>query len=654
MFLRLTAYSLALALVAGVANAARAPATNRLAAVARAPAAPRDLAVNRNALPIAFDFCVNNQSGSASDSNSGADCTTNALLTIQGAVDKEGVVAGATVLVKAGTYNERVTIAKSGSVGNPITIIGECANSAATCNSTDDWLTTVKGSLDVSGSWTLCVDATCGAGFTGAGVYRKSLGYKPHNIVDADRQIFLILQRYMDGETIPNSYGGDVTGSELLQQATGATRNLTVPWDGSTDNVTVSMWDGVEALCGYKADGFTYCRYKNKDDVSAKTLRASPGAAWDQAPSHATFLLNGADYIVLKNLDIQHSQYVVALKGGANHNIIEYNKLTGGTHRVRFYGDASNNQVRNSTISARYLGAEIYGDALFEWESATDRLAQYHVYETEKFPVAETDGRASAVHAWSAGIGDIDANEISHNIILRGDKALRIDDGTNTKFHNNQVRYFWAEGIYIPSSHGRLDVYDNELFSCGQYCIRHDNGTSSSATGPTYYYRNKIYSNASDSTHPMTWLASSGDTYSPEVWFYHNSVSQGFDCIQGGTENAPNTYVINNFFSCTPITDVTWTPAVRAYNWIADGGWTTTCNGAAQSCNKTGSGELWSDTPAPDFILPTSNNGSSAIDGGINLSATFTLGGTNYSALPGMSPGYFLGSAPDAGCCERQ
>jgi hypothetical protein len=58
---------------------------------------------------------------------------------------------------------------------------------------------------------------------------------------------------------------------------------------------------------------------------------------------------------------------------------------------------------------------------------------------------------------------------------------------------------------------------------------------------------------------------------------------------------------------------------------------------------------IWGLTSIPDFSLSV---GSSAIDAGIDLSQSFTVEGTTYPALPGMTGGYYQGSAPDIGAYE--
>jgi len=53
----------------------------------------------------------------------------------------------------------------------------------------------------------------------------------------------------------------------------------------------------------------------------------------------------------------------------------------------------------------------------------------------------------------------------------------------------------------------------------------------------------------------------------------------------------------------------------------------------------------------PDFLLPA---GSSSRNAGIDLSKRFTIDGTTYDPLPGMTPGYFSGSRPDLGALQSR
>src|SRR3990167_5375589 len=58
---------------------------------------------------------------------------------------------------------------------------------------------------------------------------------------------------------------------------------------------------------------------------------------------------------------------------------------------------------------------------------------------------------------------------------------------------------------------------------------------------------------------------------------------------------------------------------------------------------------VWGTATIPDFTLTA---GSPAINAGVDLSRPFTVDGVSYNVLPGMSAGYFSGSAPDIGAYE--
>lgn len=51
----------------------------------------------------------------------------------------------------------------------------------------------------------------------------------------------------------------------------------------------------------------------------------------------------------------------------------------------------------------------------------------------------------------------------------------------------------------------------------------------------------------------------------------------------------------------------------------------------------------------PDFVLPADHP---AREAGIDLSKPQTIGDTNHPALPGMTPGYFSGDAPNIGATQ--
>ena len=59
---------------------------------------------------------------------------------------------------------------------------------------------------------------------------------------------------------------------------------------------------------------------------------------------------------------------------------------------------------------------------------------------------------------------------------------------------------------------------------------------------------------------------------------------------------------------------------------------------------------FWDQSSLPDF--EDLSHDSRVVEGGIDLSLPFTIAGATYPALPGMTPGYFTGRAPNMGAVQ--
>ena len=179
-----------------------------------------------------------------------------------------------------------------------------------------------------------------------------------------------------------------------------------------------------------------------------------------------------------------------------------------------------------------------------------------------------------------------------------------------------------------------------------------------------FHYRNRFYEpeGIGESIY-VHWLDDKWypETEHPEIWLYHNSFAGGqramspsnFSVKGGGLQR---TRMLNNIFSSPVFFYASETfigsPAMIElcdYNWI--GGklhhgkpaWFGEHNTVAEGKH------MWPPGNLPSFTLTAH---SPACGKGLDLSKPFMLGGKIHDPLPGMKPGYFLGSTPDCGALQ--
>jgi len=162
-----------------------------------------------------------------------------------------------------------------------------------------------------------------------------------------------------------------------------------------------------------------------------------------------------------------------------------------------------------------------------------------------------------------------------------------------------------------------------------------------------YVYRNLIYA-PSDNLYSenLGIYFHLGTTL--RLFLYHNSVSAFQATALGSTQQElglGNVFYVNNILSAPTFGGVTGTAAYPHfdYNWVG-GDVTLESYMGPHNVLKPGT-LLWTAGDTQLLVGP----GNSAHEAGLDLSAPFTLDGQSVPALPGMSPGYFSGSAPDLG-----
>ncbi len=568
----------------------------------------------------AATYCVD---PTGNNTNSGI--SPNCWPTVQKAANT--AVAGDTVNINAGTYHERVVMQNSGTNGAPITFQGAS-------NTT----TIIDGSDAISGTWTS----------EGNGIYSiplSSIGYEPWSLYDNGRVIWKIADQYFTG--CGGSGCHTFTDPGLNGLGTLGISTSTSVTDGST---TALFWDGIEAYFG--TDGTkVYVRYRDGSNPATKNLRSAPGPTCRGCNPNpaATLLIGDKSYISIRNMQIGggHYELVIAGSTGAVGNVIDGNNIYGGAYRLYIIGNVSATVVKNNNFEMKAVGTEIFGSTLwrsFDPATPSASAANIHLYYQNKHTVGETDGYDADIFIWSGGgTGPADTDIGPNNTFYRGGAGVEFAGGdVRTKVHNNNIRWHFGQNIYLVGNSPNLEIYNNLITEGGQYNIRFDNGTSFS--GPYYVYRNKFW-RPFDSGHNFATFSASSD-FNPTVWFYHNSISGGNECLTAVNGTLQQYHIINNVLSCIRLYDSSFQLQDFQYNWVPNAGLDGNTPVAGDysgigTGHQTGA-RLWTNGTLPNFVLPT---GSSAIDHGIDLSQS-------PFSLPGMPSGYFSGAGPDMGAIE--
>lgn len=507
-------------------------------------------------------------------------------LTIQHAADS--VLCGDVVNVAAGTYNERVLVDNSCTVGNGITFQGAAA------------ATTFIDGGDVHTGWSLY--SSCSS----VGVYRKSnatIGYTPQSAAWENKSIAWISDAKM---TAP-------AGLNALCTADG------------------TYWDGRVAMAG-QTGGFTYIRYRDGRSPNDSSVKLSPDDV-------GAFGLDGADYITIKNFTIRNSYNAVRIYNSATNNILEDNILQGGYQTVFLYTGTANNLVQNNDVSSNYIYADI-GHPEDSSYIAANVLNSMRVLG---------DIWGLGVVSWDTGADNrVTGNTMHHSLgglsmitTVSNNPALN----AGTEWDNNDISYCvdYCIDLSSNSSAANVEIHDNAVY---EYWVGMRIGTI--FHGPLYIYRNRFSGEIQGvNTSGDLTLSFFGATQpSTGIWIYHNSFAGADEAISVYDVILTNVHFVNNAFSSFDWKEGTPDSAASTYqyNWVGGVGASGTLFGGGSNNTVAAGTYLW-DLNAPLFDMPEA---SPARETGIDISTTW-LG---HAALPGFSPGYFAGSAPDAGAVQ--
>lgn len=536
---------------------------------------------------------------STSGNNSNPGSSTLPFRTIQKAADK--AIAGDSVIVRAGTYRERIEVKFSGTSGKYVTFQGELG-------------ATIDGG-DIFTGWVPAPEI-------GAGVFKKSgLPYEPRNMTWNDKYILQINSTAMK----------DGRGKLALAR--------------SSSN---PEWTGVEALFG-TLNGITYLRFRNKLDPNKENIRFSssfPGA----------FHLEGKSYVVVRGFTIKNHHNPIYIRGASNNNIIEKNTLVGGRASVYVMGEANQpalsparNQIRNNQITLNY----IYSDYGYFWKRTTTDIRIWRTFKE----LSTSDRTGISIN--NAG----DDNQIYGNHVYKHHDGIIHADSTGgtlhnrrLKIYNNYIHNMQDSGIEALDGGVGVQWYDNIIYETTSP-LR----VKVVKAGPLYIYKNRVANKTQKSFEGYP--AGEGFVASLEgqpntsgvVYFYHNSIVIGgvgldFTSTSPSTLGNPNFWFVNNIIS----SQILWgeqnfgTPKSHFdYNWgggTIKSGWIKTLHNVLAP-GRT----LWTDRANTNFLLTST---SPVRARGIDLSKSWIVDGKTHPALPGMKTGYFSGTKPDLGAIQ--
>lgn len=542
-------------------------------------------------------------------------------------------VAGDTVIVHQGAYNEAVTPSNSGSAGSPITFVGERGDNG-------EWLTIVDPSSEVG---TMTEDTS-----VGEGVYKISSSDK--FVLHYDGQLICKLSSTVMANT------GSKGGFAQLNYDVDAEVDC---GDDESDSlgVDIKYWDTVHALYGVK-DGYLYVRLKDRDDPNALSpkLRSAGSTAYG-------FNLSSRSYITVRDLHIRGAYIGVRLYGGG-YNTLEQNYISCCPYRVYMGSQTEHNVIRLNRITYNLYGGHEFG--AFD-DGVRDGSAPY-VYALRQYNYKLYHHVAGSVDFGVNVAGAGAGNEICNNEFYDGPiGGLYVAGAAGLDVYANRFCNFSSGAVAIYDGACNLQLHDN-LFSNAAHNVRPQN-LDVAGVRSIYIYRNRFYNPAYVSAggtirgvgnHFFFHFLTSGTSHSEDVrlYVYHNSFSGGYNAFSfNGNEYSrgglPNAQFINNVCSSynlfqgymSGFLTTAGMVGLFDYNWVR-----TTPSGVtwygAHNLGHSGA-YLWGLMEEPNWLLP---KGSDARENGLDLSSYVPIEGD--PELPGLDAGYFGGTAPDIGAVQ--
>lgn len=422
----------------------------------------------------------------------------------------------------------------------------------------------------------------------------------------------------------------------------------------------VYFWDGIDALYAYDSStGTTYLRFRGGENPNDSILSIS-------AENSKAVYINAKRYIKIQNLHFLGGEYGIYLLrvtyDGTDNIIIEDCKIESSNQKVYLRLLSNGITIKNDTITNNYLSSYSPG----AWTNGTDYIHDvcHHYYEFMKYLIGTSESTYSDAGIETSGTGYNAL--IYNNVIINCTNG--ISNGYNFAVYDNYISGTSSVAIHFGEESDSTVAHDNYITNSNiPFRFQYINRTARTV----YIYRNRVYiPDAGElmyihyDINPLT-----GPSIS-NVYFYHNSIicktGTNVSSIAGEYPEGTGFIFVNNIISASgnnsgPYTFVGTKSNLYVYynNWT--GGTFYGASGlpgqiaawATDASNQNYvSQTFWNHSIDPlDFTDLAGLGYGDVVNEGVDVSATFTLGGVNYDALPGIDGGDYQG-LPDIGYYE--
>ncbi len=547
---------------------------------------------------------------------------------------------GDVIRLGPGDFDESVHVGVSGEEGAPIVIEG-------TRGPGGELLSRLHGGVQVDPTtWTEAFEV-------GPNVYRNAaLPFLPGQLI-------------MDGKSVPRVHANKA--EVWLWRILALADDGTMP-RADAPEVFLPFWGAIHGVYGYHPDEplVTYLRLADGRDPRESTIRVANGAV---------VAIVDAAHVTLRGLVMDGGEFGVEITGhGSHHVVVEDCHVSHGRRRIQISVGASHVTVRNNVIEMKALTA-VPG----AWTGGTTEAdnIRYYIYDFFKHiaaPNLTSDDRAIMLEGDVSPVSDM---LIEGNQVIDGLIGLECRESSSVEIRNNHFENLSSGCLALRP--GALDVhFHDNVVENANFGVRPQD-LADSRGHLAYIYRNLFFLNEEADrgtqlgTHIYLHTDYSGaiQTTDPEIYVYHNSFmggSRGFGMpVLANLRDGhwlKKFVILNNLISAyKPIIgdhydspefigafDYNWVGGVPRPNYYLPGDetpfplWYGPSN-AIRNGVYVAAG-IASDANSGDLV------DAQVLNNGVNLSQTFTANETTFPPLPGMSPGYFEGVAPDIGAVQ--